>query len=271
MSSPELSQDYLSHFFQELGIERPVVVDLDSLGGERFWRGYEGAGKFCNIDISALGLGQARGFVHADPGDGAEIRRRYEKWLLLKRDGFSESTFHLCVPVVVQGQDVGTRLGLLSEDLVSRDSDIIELFSFRAGMDSDLTREAASWLSQFMRNLNRGNIHENIMSIPHASLREALQRQYDQYVVGRGKGSVPKWDPFIEEEAIDVLNRLEMSGWSATGDNLFLHISRTHQDWWPYRRELIIGDLGLGLSKGPQARVERGEIYDLIQYSYFVG
>lgn len=256
-------------FFQELGIERPIAMDIVRLGGKRFRRGVEGTEKYGDLDISSYHLGPQRGFVHLDSGDGSEIKERYLKWRLLIKDGFSEHTFKLCLPVVARDERDVNRLGLLTEDLVSLDSDIIDLVSYRTGERPEIMEEAARWLDSFMIKLHDGNVEHNIEDVSNASLRAALKRHYERAVVGEGRTSMPRWDPLVEEEAETLFMGLETKGWGVTGSNFFLQFTRTHKDWWPYQRKLIIGDLGIGLNKAQSARVERGQVYDLIQYSYF--
>lgn len=258
--------------FQELGIEKPITLDVLRLGGKRFHRGIEGMHKYVDVDISRLGLGVERGFVHFDSGDGSDVKSRYQKWQHLRSDGFSDHTFQLCVPVLAQDERGVEQPGLLTEDLVTDDSDIIDLISYRTGERTQIIDEAAKWLEQFMAKLHEGTLQENIDRIPQPALRTALQRQRQEHLAKQHDTSkMPGWDPFIEAEAAALLSRLEIKGWGATSSAFFLQISRTHQDWWPYRRKLVIGDLGAGIEKKPSSRVERGKVYDLIQYSYYTG
>jgi hypothetical protein len=256
-------------FFQELGIEQPITLDVVRLGGRRFLRGLERTVKYGDLDISSFQLGHQQGFIHLDSGDGSEIKKRYLKWQLLKNDGFSEHTFQLCLPVIARDEQGADRFGLLTEDFVTQDSDIIDLVSYRTGERPEIVDEAARWLKGFMSKLHEGNLENNINQIANSSLREALGKHYERTVVKEGKNRMPRWDPYIEAEAEALFSDMETKGWSATGSSFFLQILRTHQDWWPYRRKVLIGDLGIGLNKAPSQRVEKGHIFDLIQYSYF--
>ena len=269
MELGEGSSQPIAGFFQEMGIEQPINLEVTKLGGKRFHRGREGTVKYSDLDISSHRLGHQQGFLSLDSGDGSEIKKRYEKWKLLQSDGFSGDTFELCLPVVAKDQQGVNRFGLLTEDLVSENSAIIDLVSYRTGERPAIMAEAAIWLHNFMGKLQIGDVRSNIQGISNVTLKAALIRQYDRHVGGKSRATMPGWDPFVEEQAEDLSSNLEKRGWKATGDNFFLQISRFHQDWWPYRRKLLIGDLGIGLEKSSPARVERGQMYDLIQYSYF--
>jgi len=253
---------------ENFDLESLRVVDLDWLGGKRVFGGDE-VMTYGELDITSFGLGFSKGFLKMGGEKDGKAVARYLNWVKLREDGLEGNIYEHCELVRVLCRDfVGERIGILTEDLRDFDSVVLDHNDYQAGQSPDLCRVAAQWLSDFVGGVNGGDFRENLHGLVDRDLAAKLIWLVDCF--GEGK-HLPVMDPYVELGAIHLVERMKELGWRTGDDTFFIQVRRTGDEFWPYERRVLVGDMGEDLRKEGVGKVRTKRLFDCIGMTYFTG
>ena len=243
-------------------------------------KGTEGR-KYSGIDTRALGFDFDLGFLMVT--DEATAFSRHSKWETLRDQGLSDFiTDHHFVLRLKGGDGEGENFAVLTEDLTADGSVVYEDEDFdhprNPPLKPQLMQEASRWLTTYYDNLNRGSkedILKHIQEIGNTKLRDAMLWSYRFYIEKSNQNELPCLDPALERDVQRVLEMLEVNRWKVGYETFFLLTRRTQDPHWQYARRIIIGDLGINLTRSdrpePFGRWDREQLYSMLSYSYSMG
>lgn len=245
------------------------------------------ARKFGNIDVRALNLGFETGFLSIDHMDLVQAedfaQARHSKWQLLQQQGFEGFITRQNVLVEVVDEGGVPYEGTLCEDLTAGGAVIYEKEDFSPLPEPTrppLLVEASKWLIRSIDLLNQGSpspddIRRRIERIEDFRVKDAFRWCHYFYIKQGNLQRLPIIDPFLELDVRDVLKMLEIRTWRVGHEVFFIVTSRTQDQAWPYRRKIIIGDLGGHLeAQSPTPGIDRwhrDQLYGMLDFVYRMG